>query len=100
VPGFGFCGPWERTRRWAVKTGRYCGDSCPQDGKKKPAEAVRCAGRVAWTGPSRCWLAAEQRKLLAAPVPESLRRLRAVDATAVSEPGSTGRTGAFPTRLT
>jgi hypothetical protein len=36
------------------------------------------------------WLAAEQRKLLAAPLPESVRRLRAVDATAVSEPGSTG----------
>lgn len=36
------------------------------------------------------WLAAEQRKLLAAPLPESARRLRAVDATVVSEPGSTG----------
>ena len=36
------------------------------------------------------WLAAEQRKLLAAHLPESVRRLRAVDATAVSEPGSTG----------
>lgn len=36
------------------------------------------------------WLAAEQRKLLATPLPESARRLRAVDATVVSEPGSTG----------
>lgn len=36
------------------------------------------------------WLAAEQRKLLASPLPESGRRLRAVDATVVSEPGSTG----------
>lgn len=37
------------------------------------------------------WLVAEERKLLAASVPESVRRLRAVDATAVSELGSTGR---------
>jgi len=36
------------------------------------------------------WLAAEQRNLLAGPLPETARRLRAVDATAVSEPGSTG----------
>lgn len=36
------------------------------------------------------WLAAEQRNLLVTPLPESARRLRAVDATVVSEPGSTG----------
>jgi hypothetical protein len=36
------------------------------------------------------WLAAEQRNSLTAFLPESARRLRAVDATVVSEPGSTG----------
>lgn len=36
------------------------------------------------------WLAAEERGLLVQGVPTCTRRLRAVDATAVSEPGSTG----------
>lgn len=36
------------------------------------------------------WLAAEERSLLADSVPATNRRLRAVDATVVSEPGSTG----------
>jgi hypothetical protein len=36
------------------------------------------------------WLAAGQRSLLADPLPVTGRRLRAVDATTVSEPGSTG----------
>jgi hypothetical protein len=36
------------------------------------------------------WLAVEERRLLADSVPASNRRLRAVDATVVSEPGSTG----------
>jgi hypothetical protein len=36
------------------------------------------------------WLAAEERNALVASSPESTRRLRAVDATVVSEPGSTG----------
>jgi hypothetical protein len=36
------------------------------------------------------WLAAQQRSLLVDPLPETARRLRAVDATTVSEPGSTG----------
>jgi len=37
------------------------------------------------------WLAVEERRLLADSVPASSRRLRAVDATVVSEPGSNGR---------
>lgn len=36
------------------------------------------------------WLAAQERGLLAGKTPKMLRRLRAVDATTVSEPGSTG----------
>jgi len=36
------------------------------------------------------WLAMEERCLLAGPLPTTERRLRAVDATVVSEPGSTG----------
>jgi hypothetical protein len=36
------------------------------------------------------WLAMEERRLLAGPQPATGRRLRAVDATVVSEPGSTG----------
>lgn len=36
------------------------------------------------------WLAAEERRLLADGAPATSRRLRAVDATVVSEPGSTG----------
>lgn len=36
------------------------------------------------------WLAVEERRLLAEGVPSASRRLRAVDATVVSEPGSTG----------
>ncbi len=36
------------------------------------------------------WLAVEERRLLAEGVPATSRRLRAVDATVVSEPGSTG----------
>jgi hypothetical protein len=36
------------------------------------------------------WLAMEERRLLAGPQPTTGRRLRAVDATVVSEPGSTG----------
>jgi hypothetical protein len=36
------------------------------------------------------WLAAEERVLLGSAIPATTRRLRAVDATVVSEPGSTG----------
>lgn len=36
------------------------------------------------------WLAERQRNLMAEPLPATARRLRAVDATTVSEPGSTG----------
>jgi len=36
------------------------------------------------------WLAMEERRLLTGPLPATGRRLRAVDATVVSEPGSTG----------
>ena len=36
------------------------------------------------------WLAAQERRLLVESVPATIRRLRAVDATVVSEPGSTG----------
>jgi hypothetical protein len=39
------------------------------------------------------WLAAQERRLLVESVPATIRRLRAVDATVVSEPGSTGTDG-------